>query len=216
MNPRGKLNSPASAITAMLMTFSFLVVSKASENEAEAKVAKAEMKPASDFLIDDFSKKDGVASIGTRWRRFTDQVMGGVSEANHVFEVIEKRRCIRLRGDVSLENRGGFIQVALLLDPKGRPFDASPFRGVRLLVRGNGESYYVHLRTSSTILPWQYYSASFVAGEKWTKVELPFEKFKPENLKTDLEPSKLTRLAIVAAKKAFSADVSAAQLEFYR
>jgi hypothetical protein len=216
MNSRIKLTSPALVVVAMLMAFSFLFVSKASENEAQGKIEKAEMEPASDFLIDDLSKKGGAASIGTRWQRFTDQVMGGVSEANHSFEVIEKRRCIRLRGEVSLENRGGFIQVALLLDPKGRPFDASRFRGVRLLVRGNGESYYLHLRTSSTKLPWQYYSASFVAGEKWTKVELPFKEFKPENLKTDLEPSKLTRLAIVAAKKAFSADVAVARLEFYR
>jgi len=111
----------------------------------------------SSFLIDDFSKAEGVSSIGTQWRMFTDRVMGGISTASSGYEVIEGHRCLRLQGSVSLENNGGFIQVALPLEMNGRFFDAGDFKGVRLWVRGNGENYYVHLRTNQSRLPWQFF-----------------------------------------------------------
>ena len=42
--------------------------------------------------------------------------------------------------------------------PDAVPSDAT---GVRLVVRGNAERYFVHLRTTGTVLPWQYYQAGF-------------------------------------------------------
>ena len=90
----------------------------------------------SSFLIDDFSKAEGVSSIGTQWRMFTDRVMGGESTANSGYEVIDGRRCLRLKGSVSLENNGGFVQVALPLDLDGRFFDAGEFvQRIKLLLK---------------------------------------------------------------------------------
>ncbi len=174
------------------------------------------MESLSDFLIDDFSREGGISAIGTEWRQYTDQVMGGVSTASYTFEVIDGKRCIHLQGSVSLENRGGFVQVALPLRQKGRAFDASQFTGVRLWVKGNGESYYVHLRSSKTWLPWQYYEAPFFADDQWQKVEIPFEQFNPQSLKSALNPKKLKRLAVVGAKKAFKADIAVSRIEFYK
>jgi hypothetical protein len=147
---------------------------------------------------------------------FTDRVMGGRSTATWGFDTIENRRSIYLRGSVSLENRGGFIQVALPLKLNGRLFDAGSFKGVRLRVLGNGERYHVHLRTSRTMLPWQYYWAAFETQPGWQTVDIPFQEFRPENLGKVLNPRKLKRIAIVAIKKAFEADVAVSRLEFYR
>ena len=170
----------------------------------------------SDFLIDDFSLNEGISAIGTQWRQFTDQVMGGESTASYSFEIIDGKRCIHLQGNVSLENRGGFVQVALPLRQNGRPFDASQFTGIRLWVKGNGENYYVHLRSSKTWLPWQFYEAPFFADNQWQKVEIPFEKFTPQSLKSALNPKKLKRLAVVGAKKVFKADIAVSRIEFYK
>jgi len=168
------------------------------------------------ILIDDFSRSGGMSSFGTEWRMFTDRVMGGRSTADWSFETIAERSCLHLWGDVSLANNGGFVQVALPLTRKGKSFDASSFTGVRLWVRGNGEKYHVHLRSRRTRFPWQYYGAGFVADDGWSMVELPFSDFKPERLKAQLNPVKLTRIAVVAIGEEYKADVAVSRIEFYR
>lgn len=174
------------------------------------------MAQAEDFLIDDFTRTDRRSALETAWSMFTDRVMGGASTAESGFDVLDGRRCLRLRGEVSLENNGGFIQVALPLLREGGPFDASDYTGVRLWVRGNGETYHIHLRTPDNQRPWQYYSGEFTAGEEWRPVEIPFAGFQPKNLRRPLDPSRLLRIALVAIEKEFRADVAAARLEFYR
>jgi hypothetical protein len=172
---------------------------------------------ADTFLIDDFSRQDRRSALGTGWQKFTDQVMGGVSEGNYGFFEIDGRRCIRLQGRVSLENRGGFIQVSLPLYEKSGSFDASDYRGVRLLVRGNGERYYVHFKSTQTLFPWQLFSAGFPTTGAWETIDLLFERFVPENLNVEsLNVRRLKRIAIVAGKKEYTADVAVARIEFYR
>lgn len=168
------------------------------------------------YLIDDFSKANGISSLGTQWRMFTDRVMGGLSSASSGFEVIDGRRCLRLQGSVSLENNGGFVQVALPLEREGRFFNAGDFKGIRLWVRGNGENYHVHLRTNKTRRPWQYFGAEFQTNGDWEEVEIPFQQFKPENFSDQLNSEKLRRIGIVAIKKEFQADIAISHLEFYR
>lgn len=170
----------------------------------------------SSLLIDDFARKDRVSALGTSWRLFTDQVMGGISTAAMRFESIAGRRALRLTGDVSLENNGGFVQAALLLAPNGAPMDVSSFRGIRLLVSGNGETYHVHLRTAETGLPWQYYHAAFAAGTSWETVELPFNAFRGAATQNALDTSQVTRIAVVASGKAFRADLAVGRVELYR
>jgi hypothetical protein len=168
------------------------------------------------FLIDDFSRSDRISSFGTEWRMFTDRVMGGISTGEWDYDTIDGRRCVHLRGDVSLENQGGFVQVALPLTKEGQPFDASSYKGVRLWARGNGEAYHIHLRSSDSRRPWQYYGAKFVADGSWQMFDLPFSDFELENLRAELRSDKLVRIAIVAIKKEFKADIAVARLEFYR
>jgi hypothetical protein len=103
------------------------------------------------FILDDFSRDDLISTLGTPWRGFSDQVMGGISQETLALTEIAGRRCLRLTGDVRLENNGGFIQMTLDLAPDGRTFDASSYVGVLLTVRGNGEKYGVHLRTPACV-----------------------------------------------------------------
>jgi hypothetical protein len=122
-----------------------------------------------DALIDDFS-----SNPAKRWRFFADTVMGGVSTGKVEFPMEDGAGFARMTGTVSTANNGGFIQFRTEL---GTPAPQDT-KGVRVVVRGNGERYFVHLRTSLTLLPWQYYQAGFETTKDWREVRLPLEAFK--------------------------------------
>ena len=48
--------------------------------------------PPSDLLLDDFGGDDVVSALATRWRGFSDRVMGGVSRESVVPAEIDGRR----------------------------------------------------------------------------------------------------------------------------
>ncbi len=168
------------------------------------------------MLIDDFSRQDFVSSLGTQWRAVSDEVMGGVSQALLDYDAVDGKRCLRLRGDVRLDNNGGFIQAALDLAPRGQTLDASAFSGIRLTVRGNAQQYSLHLRTPDAVRPWQSYRAHFDAGPAWETVELPFAAFAPHRLEPALDTKHLVRMGLVAIGRAFSADLLIARVSLYR
>ena len=167
------------------------------------------------LILDDFSRDDLISTLGTPWRGFSDRVMGGISQETITLAEIEGRRCLRLTGDVRLENNGGFIQMALDLAPKGRTLDASDYRGVLLAVRGNGETYGVHLRTPDCVRPWQSYRANFVTGPEWQEIRLPFDRFEPHRLTAPLDVRHLRRIGLVAIGRAFHADLAVSAIGLY-
>jgi hypothetical protein len=169
-----------------------------------------------DMLIDDFSLQDFYSKLGTQWRGVSDKVMGGISEAYVTNDVMDGRRCLRLSGAVHLENNGGFIQAVLDLAPSGATLNASDYTGVRLIARGNGELYSVHLRTADNVRPWQSYRANFTAGPDWETVDLPFASFTPYRLETPFNVALLRRIGLVAIGRAFHADLAVAQVDLYR
>jgi hypothetical protein len=171
---------------------------------------------SSDMLIDDFANSDLVSKLGTRWRGVSDTVMGGISRAVVAHDIIDGRPCLHLTGDVRLENNGGFIQAALDLSPSGKTLDASGYTGLRLVVRGNGERYSVHLRTPDNVRPWQSYRAHFIAGSDWVTVDLSFSAFLPHRLDVPLDITRLKRIGLVAIGRAFFADLAVSELGFYR
>lgn len=171
---------------------------------------------SADMLIDDFSASDLTSKLGTRWRGVSDRVMGGISKAVVSLDHIDGRACLRLTGEVRLENDGGFIQASLDLARDGGSVDASAYTGLRLRVRGNGERYALHLRTPDNRRPWQSYRAEFTAGPTWQAVELPFASFRPHRLEAPLDVTRLRRLGLVAIGRPFQADLAVAELGFYR
>jgi hypothetical protein len=164
-------------------------------------------------LIDDFNQ-EGVARTGTRWRLVTDQVMGGVSQATMQWRRVDGRVALCLSGEVSLENNGGFVQVNLDLAPGGT-LDAEDYTGIRLVVRGNGAEYNLHLKTPATMLPWQSYRAAFNADNQWREIRIAFADFQPHRLQAGLDTRRLRRLGIVAIGRAMQADVCIAELGLY-
>lgn len=152
----------------------------------------------------------------TALRGFSDRVMGGVSRETVSHEVIELEPSVRLSGDVRLDNNGGFIQMAMDLAADGKTLDASGFGGFFLRVRGNGEVYGAHLRTTDAVRPWESYRASFEASPRWKDIRIPFPHFKPYRLSTPLDVTRLRRLGLVAIGRAFRADLAVARVALYR
>ena len=167
------------------------------------------------ITIDDLSMPFPLSSVGTRWQLVSDAVMGGVSAGSIMREVVGGRPAIRMQGDVSLENSGGFIQIALDLAPRNGTVDGSAFSGIAIDVLGNGEEYGLHLRTPELVRPWQSYRQGLVAGPSWKTVELPFTSFACHRTDLPLDTRHLRRLGIVAIGRAFRADVSVGDVRFY-
>jgi len=179
------------------------------------KFHETDMEAVKTMVIDDFSDPNIISNLGTKWSLVIDRVMGGVSNAEYLLGSDECFKYIKMKGNVSLENNGGFVQVALPLAMGSKTFDATAYSGVRFWVKGNGQQYYVHLKNDKTTLHWQYYSAEFVASENWKQIEIPFEKFIPQALDTKLDLKSLSRMSIVGAKKAYKVDVYIGPIEFY-
>jgi hypothetical protein len=168
-----------------------------------------------DGLIDDRSSGTFRASIGSEWGLVSDQVMGGRSSGQMRTDKFQGRECLRMLGDVSTENNGGFLQIALDL-AAGKRMDASEFDGVLLLVAGNGEAYNLHLRTSDLSLPWQSYRAGFVAKAEWSEIRIPFADLEAYRSGRAFRPQRLTRIGLVAIGREFHADLCVAGVRFYR
>ena len=160
------------------------------------------------LVIEDFTMQPE-----TRWRFFTDQVMGGVSTGSMTFVQEDGSAFARLTGSVSTANRGGFIQIRLDLA------NAAPAgtTGLRLIVRGNTQRYFVHLCTSGTLLPWQYYQAGFDVSEDWREVRLPLSAFTASGalLADQPNPDSLNSVAVVAYGRDDDARIDVREVGFY-
>ena len=157
------------------------------------------------------------ADSGKYWQYVSDRVMGGVSDGKVTLEQDGEMYYARLTGNVSTKNNGGFIQLRAGVSFDNSDKDGKNLQGVRLNVRGNSETYYIHIRTNDTWYPSDYYSATFKADSDWQMIDLPFDNFKRRrgsNKKT-LDAKNITSLAIVAYGRDFISDVSVSSIEFY-
>jgi hypothetical protein len=163
---------------------------------------------AENVLMEDFKSKPD-----TRWQFIADTVMGGVSTGKVEFLHEDGDAYARMTGQVSTENNGGFIQFQRALPS---PLSEEAL-GLRLVVRGNEQRYFVHLRTSGTILPWQYYQASFDVSEDWAEVLLPLKAFKASGLflRTTPRPESLKSVGIVAFGREHEAEVDVREVSHF-
>jgi hypothetical protein len=166
-----------------------------------------------DLLIDDFTAIDGRSALGSRWTAVSDRVMGGVSDVQ-AERLPGERPHIHLAGEVkAVPGYGtpGFVQVGLDLGT----LDASSFTGVRLVVRGDGGTYGVHLRTPAARRPWQSWRGRFVAPAEWTEIRLPFTAFDPHRIDAPLDRERLSRLSLIAVDRLGPADLRVAEVALY-
>ncbi|MEO9575454.1 MAG: CIA30 family protein [Tateyamaria sp.] len=153
--------------------------------------------------------------LSPNWEYVADTVMGGESQGQARQETVAGRKAIRLTGAVSLDNNGGFVQIAFDL-AEGRDFDARSYAGLVFEVLGNGETYDLRLRTRALNRPWQSFRTSFVAPDKWTKVRVPFDALAAHRTDAEFDPATLRRIGILAIGKVMQADISISTIRFYR
>ena len=166
-------------------------------------------------IIDDLRFDLPLSVTGNGWVLISDRVMGGVTDGTMTREIVAGRDAIRMQGGVSLENNGGFLQVALDLGDAGAEVDARRWKGIQIDVFGNNQVYNLHLRTSDIHRPWESYRESFHAPTRWTTVLLPFGDFAPHRTDQPMNIARLRRIGIVAIGREFEADISIADIRFY-
>jgi len=166
------------------------------------------------LIIDDRHTGTLGSTSGGTWRLITDGVMGGVSSGTLTLASIDNRGCLRMQGEVRLENNGGFVQAALDIDG-ATAAKLSGYTGIELDVYGNDEAYNLHLRTDDLWLPWQSYRATFQAPDRWRTLQLPFKEFSAYRTRKALDVTALQRIGVVAIGRAFNADLCIGRLGFY-
>ncbi|MBS91965.1 MAG: NADH:ubiquinone oxidoreductase [Rickettsiales bacterium] len=149
-------------------------------------------------------KKNQVNSFLEGWEFVSDQVMGGVSTGKLELHGDGKEKFLRLKGNVSTKNNGGFIQFRSSFD-----IINDDYKGIRLKVRGIPSDYFVHIRTKFLFLPWQYYSGRFSVESDWQEVEILFEDFKKSNFyqPSEFDASEIDSIGFVAFGKDFEAEL---------
>lgn len=190
-----------------------------SANVMNATLANDSMNDLYKGIIDDRSSGDFRSNAGIKWRLISDEVMGGLSSGQLTLDNYKGQNCLHMSGEVTTENNGGFLQIALpLSDPAvsgNDTFDASAYSGVELEVSGNNESYNIHFRTSDLWFPWQSYRASFTAGDNWQTLRIPFTSLQPYKTSRAFSQNRLVRIGLVAIGREFKADLRLASISFY-
>ena len=159
---------------------------------------------------------DNLNDQRVKWIPFSDQVMGGISEVNFFEKEEDGLSFYHMEGNVSTENNGGFIQFRAEVK-----IEDKNYQGLKIKTRGNGEEYYLFIRTTKTRLPWLYYGSSFSTTDQWQWIEIPFSSFKKSEgrfsgfLPKKFDVEGIKSIGIVAYGKDFYADIDVAGLELY-
>ena len=160
---------------------------------------------AQDMFKDNFSNNE-------QWRYVADDVMGGVSKGYVEYQIIEEDIIAVLKGNVSTENNGGFIQIRRDL----KDINLENANSVKIVAKGNSQKYYIFLRTTGTILPWQYYASEFTVNENFNEFVLPIKDFEKSGflLAKKINPKKITSVGIVAFGRDHLAELYVKEIKF--
>ena len=160
-----------------------------------------------------FIFEDSLGNTNKDWEFISDNIMGGVSSGKLRFISEGDYTFARLTGKVSLENNGGFIQFR----KKVRDINNDFINGIRINARGNKKKYFVHIRTTGTILPWQYYQAQFTVDEKWQIIKILYSAFERSGIMLSkvIDPNNITSIAIVAYGYEHIVKVDVKSISFY-
>ena len=146
------------------------------------------------------------------WEYISDDVMGGVSKGSVSFSKHNNESIAILSGKVSTENNGGFIQIRKKIENN----NLENARYIKIVAKGNNEKYYIHLRTSGTILPWQYYALDFQVNENFQEYILPIEEFKKSGsfMFGKITPKNIKSIGIVAFGRDHRAEIHIKEIAF--
>lgn len=162
-------------------------------------------------LASSLAAQDGQMQLIPKWEYVADRVMGGVSAGEMRMHEVSGRQAAHLTGQVSLDNNGGFIQMAF--DYRG---DASGWTGIEMDVLGNDEAYELRLKTTALTRPWQSYRAIFKAPGVWTTLRVPFAELEAYRTSAPFDANALRRIGVLAVGRVFTADVAVSDVRLYR
>ncbi len=123
-----------------------------------------------------------------QWRVVNDDVMGGISSSKVL--VTDDDRII-FRGNVSLENNGGF---ASLRSPV-KNYNFENYSGIEIKLKGNGKLYSISMKETAYFSGY-FYTCSFETKKNdWTTLQIPFDKFKLHYFGKDMNSGKKVPLS---------------------
>lgn len=146
------------------------------------------------------------------WKFISDDVMGGLSTGSVVYETSKGKAAALLSGNVTVENNGGFIQIRRDLSKIN--LDKAKF--VKVIVKGNDQKYFIHLRTTGMFLPWQYYQSEFIAGKDYSQILLPISEFKRSGfpLTKNIKSKSIVAIGLVAIGRNHQAKLYVKEVSF--
>ena len=114
---------------------------------------------------------DAAADVD-RWTSVNDVVMGGLSRSELV---LTSRGTALFRGNVSLENYGGFASVRT----SPYPYRLGGSEGVVLRVRGDGQRYQLRFRTDANWDGVAYQAGFDTVPDDWRLIRIRFADCTP-------------------------------------
>ena len=147
-----------------------------------------------------------------KWSFLSDQVMGGVSSGKVFFNSKNDKNYAYLSGKVSTKNNGGFIQIRRKLNN----INLSKSQYIKVIAKGNNQKYFIHIRTTGTFFPWQYYQLDFNVEENYKAMKLPIKDFKRSGsfLSKTINPKSITSIGLVAFGRDHLAELYIQEIEF--
>ena len=147
-------------------------------------------------IIIDFTDPDHYQE----WRIINDGVMGGISQS----EIIASDSATAIfKGNVSLENNGGFASVRITPDI----LNLNGYTGIELRIRGDGKKYQFRIRVDNRFDGISYRNIFETDAQEWMNIRLPFGDFVPvfrgrilENVES-LSPEKIQQIGFLIADK---------------
>lgn len=174
---------------------SILILSSATALIAQEEKPPQSKEKTTNMLIDFTDKK-----AGHQMNVVNDGVMGGLSQGT--IEMTQNDSLL-FKGNISLQNNGGFSSFRI----GGKLWDLSAWKGVEILVKGDGRTYGLRATTDETFLRS---SVSFTADfktvkDEWVKLQIPFSKMKASwrgrKLDRNFDPAQIKGLGIILADK---------------
>lgn len=156
--------------------------------------------------------KNNLKNLKENWEFVSDKVMGGLSSGKIELVSESDKIFVRLSGNVSTENNGGFIQFRSNFD-----FKNEDYQGIRIIAKGFPSEYFVHIRTKFLLLPWQYYKGKFEVSEQWQKYEILFDDFEKSNFyqPSNFRTQEINSIGFVAIGKDFKPILDIIEVELF-
>ena len=89
------------------------------------------------------------------------------------------------------------------------------YQGIFIELYGSAHEYNLHIKTTQLTRPWQSFRSSLAVEPRWTRFIVPYEQLQAHRTDAELEPTKITSIAVVAIGQEFDVDVCVRRLGFF-